>query len=186
MTQPSRRRRGSPALQVASFALMAQAVWLNAEIASKMPVPVYLGGAVILLAATLVGARVALAKRRATESFAEVNPDEHKLQNQIRARQSRWLLWVLAAFVWFAVALIASVGIGQSVGGGAGGTITSVGLVLCFFGAFGCIGLAIHSYSGSRGLWRRGQNSESGAGRYHVPSGSRANGPPVGVRITRK
>lgn len=132
--------------------LLAQAVWVNIAIASKMPLPVYLGGAVALLAATLVVARVALAKRRATESFAEANPDQYKLQSQIRARQSRWLLWVLGAFVWFAVALIASVGIGQSVGGGAGGTITSVGLVLCFFGVVGFIGLAIHSYSASRGL----------------------------------
>ncbi|MHB1499277.1 MAG: hypothetical protein ACYCXN_15365 [Acidimicrobiales bacterium] len=151
MNQPS-RRRGSPTLQGASFVLLAQAVWVNIAIASKMPLPVYLGGAVALLAATLVVARVALAKRRATESFAEANPDQYKLQSQIRARQSRWLLWVLGAFVWFAVALIASVGIGQSVGGGAGGTITSVGLVLCFFGVVGFIGLAIHSYSASRGL----------------------------------
>ena len=150
MNQPS-RRRGSPALQVASFVLLAQAVWANVAIASKMPLPVYLGGAVALLAATLVVARVALAKRRATESFAAAHPDQYRLQNQIRARQSRWLLWVLGGFVWFAVALIASVGIGQSVGGGAGGTITSVGLVICFFGVVGFIGLAIHSYSASRG-----------------------------------
>ena len=151
MNQPS-RRRGSPTLQVATFVLLAQAVWLNIEIASKMPLPVYLGGAAALLAATLVVARVALAKRRATESFAEANPDQYKLQNQIRARQSRWLLWVLGTFVWFAVALIASVGIGQAVGGGSGGTIMSVGLVLCFFGVVGFVGLAIHSYSTSRGL----------------------------------
>jgi len=105
-----------------------------------MPLPVYVGGAVALLAATLVVARVALAKRRARESFAEADPDQYKLENQIRARQSRWLLWVLGAFVWFAVALIASVGIGQSVGGGSGGTTTSVGLVLCFFGVAGCSG----------------------------------------------
>ena len=104
-----------------------------------------------LLAATLVVARVALAKRRAAESFAEANPDQYKLQNKIRARQSRWLLWVLGGFVWFADALIASVGIGQSVGGGAGGTITSVGSVICCFGVVGFIGLAIHSYSASRG-----------------------------------
>ena len=150
MKQPI-RRRGSPTFQVVSFVLLAQAVWLNIEIASKIPLPVYLGGAVALLAATLVVARVALEKRRATESFAAAHPDEYQLQNQIRARQSRWLLWVLGAFVWFAVALIASVGVGQSVGGGAGGTITSVGLVICFFGVVGFFGLAIHSYSASRG-----------------------------------
>ena len=55
-----------------------QALWVNVEIASKMPLSVYLGGAVALLAATLVVARFALAKRRAMESFAGANPDQYR------------------------------------------------------------------------------------------------------------